>query len=94
MGVDDAIRAADFVGCTKVLGMRFDTFPPIKIDHKAAIAKFAAKGKKLHLLKPGENRTISELRIARNEKASARNGIAGPGWSQLTLSLSMGRSMP
>jgi L-ascorbate metabolism protein UlaG (beta-lactamase superfamily) len=54
MGVDDAIRAADFVGCTEVLGMHFDTFPPIKIDHKAAIAKFAAKGKKLHLLKPGE----------------------------------------
>jgi L-ascorbate metabolism protein UlaG (beta-lactamase superfamily) len=54
MGVDDAIRAADFVGCTEVLGMHFDTFPPIKIDHKAAIAKFAAKGKKLYLLKPGE----------------------------------------
>ena len=54
MGVDDAIRAADFVGCTEVLGMHFDTFPPIKIDHEAAIAKFAAKGKTLYLLKPGE----------------------------------------
>ena len=54
MGTDDAIKAADFVGCDEVLGVHFDTFPPIKIDHKAAIAKFAAKGKKLHLLNPGE----------------------------------------
>ena len=54
MGIDDAIRAADFVGVTEVIGLHYDTFPPIKIDHKAAIAKFAAKGKKLYLLKPGE----------------------------------------
>jgi L-ascorbate metabolism protein UlaG (beta-lactamase superfamily) len=54
MGPDDAIRAADFVNCNEILGVHFDTFPPIKIDHRAAIDKFAAKGKKLHLLKPGE----------------------------------------
>src|SRR5215469_13459446 len=55
MGADDAIRAADFVQCNEVLGLHFDTFPPIKIDHKAAIEKFAAKGKRLHLLNPGES---------------------------------------
>jgi L-ascorbate metabolism protein UlaG (beta-lactamase superfamily) len=54
MGPDDAIRAADFVQCNEVLGLHFDTFPPIKIDHRAAIEKFAAKGKRLHLLKIGE----------------------------------------
>jgi L-ascorbate metabolism protein UlaG (beta-lactamase superfamily) len=54
MGPDDAIKAAEFVNCNEVLGVHYDTFPPIKIDHQAAIAKFAAKGKKLHLLKPGE----------------------------------------
>ncbi|HEX4263488.1 MAG TPA: metal-dependent hydrolase [Verrucomicrobiae bacterium] len=54
MGSEDAIRAADFVNCNEILGVHFDTFPPIKIDHKAATEKFAAKGKKLHLLKPGE----------------------------------------
>ncbi len=53
MGVDDAIRAADFVGCNAVLGLHYDTFPPIQIDHEAAIKKFAAAGKKLHLLKIG-----------------------------------------
>lgn len=56
MGADDAIKAADFVQCNEVLGVHFDTFPPIKIDHKAAIEKFAAKGKKLHLLNIGESR--------------------------------------
>jgi L-ascorbate metabolism protein UlaG (beta-lactamase superfamily) len=54
MGAADAVRAAEFVNCNEVLGVHFDTFPPIKIDHKAATEKFAAKGKKLHLLKPGE----------------------------------------
>lgn len=54
MGAEDAAKVADFVNCNEVLGVHFDTFPPIKIDHKAAIEKFAAKGKKLHLLKPGD----------------------------------------
>jgi L-ascorbate metabolism protein UlaG (beta-lactamase superfamily) len=56
MGADDAIKAADFVQCNEVLGLHFDTFPPIKIDHNATIEKFAAKGKRLYLLKPGESR--------------------------------------
>lgn len=55
MGTDDAIQAADFVQCNEVLGLHFDTFPPIKIDHKAAMEKFAARGKRLHLLNPGES---------------------------------------
>jgi L-ascorbate metabolism protein UlaG (beta-lactamase superfamily) len=54
MGAADAVRAAEFVNCNEVLGVHFDTFPPIKIDHRAAVEIFAAKGKKLHLLKPGE----------------------------------------
>jgi L-ascorbate metabolism protein UlaG (beta-lactamase superfamily) len=54
MGADDAVKAAEFVNCNEVLGVHYDTFPPIKIDHKAAIGTFAAKGKKLHLMKPGE----------------------------------------
>jgi L-ascorbate metabolism protein UlaG (beta-lactamase superfamily) len=53
MGTDDAIQACDFIQCNQVLGVHYDTFPPIKIDHKAATEKFAAKGKKLHLLQPG-----------------------------------------
>lgn len=56
MGVDDAIKASDFVGCNEILGVHFDTFQPIKIDHRAATEKFSAKGKRLYLLKPGESR--------------------------------------
>jgi L-ascorbate metabolism protein UlaG (beta-lactamase superfamily) len=56
MGIDDAIKAADFVGCNEVLGLHFDTFPPIQIDARNAIARFKAAGKQLHLLHPGETR--------------------------------------
>jgi len=56
MGAEDAVKACDFIHCNEVLGVHFDTFPPIKIDHQAAIGIFAAKGKKLHLLKAGDTR--------------------------------------
>jgi L-ascorbate metabolism protein UlaG (beta-lactamase superfamily) len=54
MGVDDAIRAADFVRCNEVVGVHYDTFPPIKIDQQAAIEKFKAAHKRLHLMRAGE----------------------------------------
>ena len=53
MGPDDAVKAAEFVRCNEILGVHFDTFPPIKIDHDLAIEKFRAAGKTLHLLRPG-----------------------------------------
>jgi L-ascorbate metabolism protein UlaG (beta-lactamase superfamily) len=56
MGPDDAIKAAEFVGCKEIVGVHYDTFPPIRIDHQKAVAKFEAAGKRLHLLKPGESR--------------------------------------
>jgi L-ascorbate metabolism protein UlaG (beta-lactamase superfamily) len=56
MGLDDAVKAAEFIRCNEVLGVHYDTFPPIKIDHAAAKEKFKAAGKALHLLKPGETR--------------------------------------
>jgi L-ascorbate metabolism protein UlaG (beta-lactamase superfamily) len=56
MGAGDAVKCADFVRCSEILGLHYDTFPPIKIDHAAAISKFKDAGKALHLLKPGESR--------------------------------------
>jgi len=56
MGPDDAVKAAEFVRCNEILGLHYDTFPQIKIDHAAAQAKFKAAGKILHLLNPGESR--------------------------------------
>jgi L-ascorbate metabolism protein UlaG (beta-lactamase superfamily) len=55
MGIDDAIRAAEFVKCDQVLGVHYDTFPTIRISPSDAKARFKAKGKTLHLLKPGES---------------------------------------
>lgn len=53
MDFQDAVKAADFVRCSDVLGLHYDTFPPIKMDHQAAMDRFKAAGKHLHLLEPG-----------------------------------------
>ncbi len=55
MGIEDAIKAAEFVRCHEILGLHFNTFPPIKIDPPAAIEKFKAAHRHLHLLLPGES---------------------------------------
>ncbi len=58
MGVEDAIRAADFIGCDQIIGMHYDTFGYIKIDHQVAKEAFAQAGKTLHLLEIGEHMEI------------------------------------
>ncbi|MGA3180804.1 MAG: metal-dependent hydrolase [Verrucomicrobiota bacterium] len=55
MDAEDAAKAAGFVQCDEVLGVHYDTYPPIKINHEEAIRRFEAVGKKLHLLKIGES---------------------------------------
>lgn len=55
MDVDDAIIATDFVDCDKVLGVHFDTFGYIEINHDEAKKKFFDAGKDLMLLKIGES---------------------------------------
>lgn len=54
MGADDAIKAAEFVRVSKVVGVHYDTFPPIAIDKDEAVRKFKSAGKELVLLKIGE----------------------------------------
>jgi L-ascorbate metabolism protein UlaG (beta-lactamase superfamily) len=49
MGVEDAARAAKMLRCKEVVGVHFDTFPTIAIDHKEAKAMFKKKGARLHL---------------------------------------------
>ncbi|MDO6518594.1 metal-dependent hydrolase [Zobellia uliginosa] len=58
MGVDDAIKASDFVECNRVIGVHYDSFPFIKIDHGAAQEKFKKAEKELLLLEVGESVTI------------------------------------
>jgi L-ascorbate metabolism protein UlaG (beta-lactamase superfamily) len=49
MGVEDAIKAAAYVGVKKVLGVHYDTFGFIKIDHSKALEYFTKAGMKLYL---------------------------------------------
>jgi L-ascorbate metabolism protein UlaG (beta-lactamase superfamily) len=55
MGVEDAVRAAEFVRCNDILGLHYNTFPPIRINEAEAIEKFKAAGKRLHLVQPGQS---------------------------------------
>ncbi|WP_392448530.1 metal-dependent hydrolase [Capnocytophaga canis] len=49
MDVEDAIMASDFVKCNTIMGVNYDTFNLIKIDHELAKRSFKAKGKELLL---------------------------------------------
>ncbi|HXB08316.1 MAG TPA: metal-dependent hydrolase [Puia sp.] len=49
MGVDDAITAAQWLGVKHVVGVHYDTFGFIKIDHAKATCAFDAAGLTLHL---------------------------------------------
>lgn len=56
MGVEDAIFAADFCNVSKVVGVHYDTFPPIQIDKNAAAKLFSQS--ELELLLPEIGTTI------------------------------------
>lgn len=58
MGYEDAATAAEFLGVDKVLGMHFDTFEAIKIDHDKAIEAFKKVNKTLVLPVPGQDVSI------------------------------------
>ena len=55
MGIESAVIAADFVECDKILGVHYDTFGYIEIDHSEAIDKFKEAGKELNLLEIGSS---------------------------------------
>lgn len=56
MGVEDAVEAAQYMGVSKVVGLHYDTFPPIAIDKPKAIAAFAEAG--ISLLLPAIGTSI------------------------------------
>lgn len=55
MDVEDAIVAADFTQCNTVIGVHYDTFGYIVINHEEAKEKFAQAGKKLLLVEIGKS---------------------------------------
>jgi len=58
MDAGDAVIAAEFIECNKIIGIHFDTFGYIKIDHEKAKEKFKAAGKELILPEIGETITL------------------------------------
>ncbi|WP_028295869.1 metal-dependent hydrolase [Olivibacter sitiensis] len=57
MDVDDAIKAAKLINCQNIIGIHYNTFPPIQIDKEEAIDKFEKAGLRLYL--PSIGGTVS-----------------------------------
>lgn len=55
MDIEDAIRAAGLMNCKNVVGIHYDTFPPISIDKQIAVDKFERQSLNLQLLAIGES---------------------------------------
>ncbi len=58
MGIEDAIQAARLVQCSQIVGVHYDTFGFIKIDHEMARKAFSDHEMKLYLMQPGETLDI------------------------------------
>lgn len=58
MDAADAVECAKMIDCKTIVGVHYDTFGFIKIDHDKAIKAFADAGKELRLLKIGEEVNI------------------------------------
>jgi len=54
MGAEDAAEAANLIKCKEIVGVHYDTFGFIKIDHEKAKQAFRKAGSVLHLVKIGE----------------------------------------
>ncbi len=57
MGVTDALKAAKMVRCNKVVGVHFDTFPYVAINHNDAMSE--AKANDIDLILPKIGQTLS-----------------------------------
>jgi L-ascorbate metabolism protein UlaG (beta-lactamase superfamily) len=58
MDCADAIEAARMIDCKDIIGVHYDTFGFIKIDHAKAQKAFADAGLQLQLLKIGETKEV------------------------------------
>jgi L-ascorbate metabolism protein UlaG (beta-lactamase superfamily) len=56
MGIDNAIIAAEYIRCDKIIALHYDTYDYIKIDRQEAVDKFSRAGK--DLLMPAIGETI------------------------------------
>ncbi len=58
MDAEDAIIAADFIQCANIVGVHFNSFPPIAIDEDKTEVMFSEAGLNLLLPKIGETYTL------------------------------------
>jgi L-ascorbate metabolism protein UlaG (beta-lactamase superfamily) len=54
MGIEEALYAADYMGTEKIIGMHYDSFPSIAINHERAKQLATASGKELILMNIGQ----------------------------------------
>lgn len=57
MGTADAIKCSEMIQCRNIVGVHYDTFGYIKIDHHKAVKEFEEAGAQLNL--PGIGETIA-----------------------------------
>lgn len=55
MGYEDAVEAARMTGAAEVIGVHYDTFGYIRVDHEKARQAFEKDGRTLRLLSIGES---------------------------------------
>jgi L-ascorbate metabolism protein UlaG (beta-lactamase superfamily) len=53
-----ASKAASFIGCNNIIGMHYDTFGYIEVDHSAVQEEFANNGQSITLMSIGETKEI------------------------------------
>ena len=58
MDVTDAVTASKFIKCNHIIGMHYDTFGYIVVDHQEAINQFNLSGKLLTLMNIGQTLDI------------------------------------
>jgi L-ascorbate metabolism protein UlaG (beta-lactamase superfamily) len=58
MDIDDALVAANWVGTRRIIGMHYDTFPNIEIEHIDTLEVARQAGKELTLMQIGETINI------------------------------------
>ena len=55
MGIDDAVKATEFINARMTIPMHYNTFPYIEVDANEFIGKVANKGHAAEIVKPGSS---------------------------------------